>query len=300
MNLNQLEAFVRITNNKSFSQTAREMYLTQPTVSASIHTLEKELQAKLFVRTTKGVELTEDGRKIYLYARQIIENAQAIYRAMDSGDDSEPAQPLLIAASTIPAQYLLPKILGAYCRHHHGAQFQVRETDSFGVIREIEEHTADIGFTGTTGEQGALEYIPLCSDSLILITPNNDHFRELQGAEPPQKWLCREPMILRESGSGTRKEALRWLKSNNILPEDLNVVANIGNPGTIIQSVKSGVGISIVSRLAAEEEIESGGLLGFPLDGGATRSIYLVRNAKQPESRAARRFIRVVSELFNE
>lgn len=73
MNLRQLEAFIKVSDSKSFSKAAQELYLTQPTVSAHIQTLEKELKVRLFVRNTKTVKLSEDGKTLYQYARQMIE-----------------------------------------------------------------------------------------------------------------------------------------------------------------------------------------------------------------------------------
>ena len=73
MNLKQLEAFIKVSDSKSFSKAAQELYLTQPTVSAHIQTLEKELKVRLFVRNTKTVKLSEDGKTLYQYARQMID-----------------------------------------------------------------------------------------------------------------------------------------------------------------------------------------------------------------------------------
>lgn len=78
MNLRQLEAFIKVSDSKSFSKAAQELYLTQPTVSAHIQTLEKELKVRLFVRNTKTVKLSEDGKTLYQYARQMIELEQEI------------------------------------------------------------------------------------------------------------------------------------------------------------------------------------------------------------------------------
>lgn len=78
MNLKQLEAFIKVSDSKSFSKAAQELYLTQPTVSAHIQTLEKELKVRLFVRNTKTVKLSEDGKTLYQYARQMIELEQEI------------------------------------------------------------------------------------------------------------------------------------------------------------------------------------------------------------------------------
>ena len=113
MNLKQLEAFVMIADNKSFSLTAEKLYLTQPTVSAYISKLESELGEKLFYRTTKEVALTEAGKKIYIYAKDIIELAEKIENAFKESPEEGPRR-MVISASSIPGTYLLPGILAEF------------------------------------------------------------------------------------------------------------------------------------------------------------------------------------------
>ena len=299
MNLKQIEAFVRIADNRSFSQTAKEMYQTQPTVSTSINNLESELGVRLFNRSAKLVELTEEGKKIYIYARQILDSAEAIRQVLETGEVKLSTRPLLIAASTIPAQYVLPGILGEFRKRFPEARFWLQETDSAGVIREIEEHRADIGFTGMAGDKSACEYIPICGDELVILTPNTAHYRTIQKEDQPLKWILKEPVIMRENGSGTRHEALKLLAKGGISADDLRITANLSSPTAILQSVKNGVGITVMSRLAAQESVEKGDLLAFPLvKEGARRSIYMVRSSHIIMSEAARQLVNIVSEAY--
>ena len=110
MNLKQLEAFVQVAEGGSFSKAAKQLFLTQPTISAHISSLEKELNARLFVRNTKEVKLSDDGKDLYRYARQMIDLQKKIEERFETGKE-ESKHLITIAASTIPAQYLLPKIL---------------------------------------------------------------------------------------------------------------------------------------------------------------------------------------------
>ena len=105
MNLKQLEAFVKVTEGRSFSKAAKELFLTQPTISAHIASLEKELNTRLFVRNTKEVSLSEDGTVLYEYAKQMVELERKIEYAFLHEEQDAP-QCITIAASTIPAQYL--------------------------------------------------------------------------------------------------------------------------------------------------------------------------------------------------
>ena len=165
MNLKQLEAFVKVAETKSFSAAAKQLYLTQPTISAHISSLEKELNACLLVRSTKGVSLSEAGKELYAYAEQMLELEQKI-RERFGLSSGERGSVLRIAASTIPSQYLLPDILASFRREYPGEQLKVLETDSAGVVDMILSHKADVGFTGTVLEKGSCTYLPFYQDEL--------------------------------------------------------------------------------------------------------------------------------------
>ena len=124
MNLKQLEAFVQVAEGGSFSKAAKELFLTQPTISAHVSSLEKELNVRLFIRNTKEVSLSEDGRDLYKYARQMVELEQKIEERFGSREEEE-RQCITIAASTIPAQYLLPKILLKFRERYPDEQLNI-------------------------------------------------------------------------------------------------------------------------------------------------------------------------------
>lgn len=299
MNLKQLEAFVRVAETKSFSLTAKQLYLTQPTVSAHIASLEKELNSCLLVRNTKGVALSEAGKELYAYAEQILELERKIKERFGlSGADG--GSVLRVAASTVPAQYLMPGILAAFCRAYPSEQIKVMESDSAGVVEMIRTHKADLGFTGTVIEKGNCIYLPFYEDELVLITPASERFvrrRELGG--DIGAWIREEPFVMREEGSGTRRETERILAGRGMSLSEFIVAAVVENPETVKRSVENGVGISILSRLTAKEEIKSGRLLEFSLgETGGKRAINLVYDAGYPSLPAADKLIQTVKDLY--
>ena len=297
MNLKQLEAFVQVSESGSFSKAAKELFLTQPTISAHISSLEKELNVRLFIRNTKEVSLSDDGKDLYRYAKQITDLEKAIEERfyMDSDDGKHF---ITIAASTIPAQYLLPKVLMCYRERYPKEQIKIMETDSSEVVTQVVDHMVDVGFTGTVLEKKHCKYIPFYKDELAVITPDTPEYRILKEQNRDDiDWIKRKPLILREEGSGTRKEAEKQLKNAGISMEDLDIVASIANQETIKKSVKQGMGITILSRLAAEDE---DGLLIFPIPGADEgRDINLVYNKNYQMTRSADRFIRIVKEVYN-
>lgn len=297
MNLKQLEAFVQVSESGSFSKAAKELFLTQPTISAHISSLEKELNVRLFIRNTKEVSLSDDGKDLYRYAKQITDLEKAIEERfyMDSDDGKHF---ITIAASTIPAQYLLPKVLMCYRERYPKEQIKIMETDSSEVVTQVVDHMVDVGFTGTVLEKKHCKYIPFYKDELAVITPDTPEYRILKEQNRDDiDWIKRKPLILREEGSGTRKEAEKQLKNAGISMEALDIVASIANQETIKKSVKQGMGITVLSRLAAEDE---GGLLIFPIPGADEgRDINLVYNKNYQMTRSADRFIRIVKEVYD-
>ncbi|MEF9941621.1 MAG: selenium metabolism-associated LysR family transcriptional regulator [Lachnospiraceae bacterium] len=298
MNLKQLEAFVQVADSGSFSKAAKELYLTQPTISAHIASLEKELNARLFVRNTKEVNLSQDGDKLYEYARAMIDMEKKIEQVF-SLEKEQSSQYITIAASTIPAQYLLPRILARFNEKYPMEQFKVMEMDSSRVVEHVVANSIDVGFTGTMLEKKHCKYIPFYHDELVIITPNTEKYQKIREEQTDINWLCEESILMREEGSGTRKEAEKQLKKSGISMSMLNVVASIENPETIKKSVANGMGISVISKLAAQEEIEGGRMLSFSLpivDGG--RSINVVYNRNYQMSRLTEKFLRVVKEVY--
>lgn len=299
MNLKQLEAFVQVAEGGSFSKAAKELFLTQPTISAHISSLEKELNVRLFVRNTKEVRLSNDGRDLYKYARQMIDLEKKIDERFHREEGSD-KHCITIAASTIPAQYLLPKVLMRFNEKYPDEQIKILETDSAKVVMQIVDHMVDVGFTGTVLEKKHCKYMPFYKDELVIITPNTERYRRIRREHQDDvDWILEEHVIMREEGSGTRKEAKKQLKQAGINPSDLDVIASIENQETIKKSVRQGMGISILSRLATEDEAREGYVLSFPIpksDQG--RDINLVYNKNYQMSRSAERFINVVKEVY--
>lgn len=300
MNLKQLEAFVQVAEGGSFSKAAKELFLTQPTISSHISSLERELNARLFVRNTKEVSLSEDGIKLYKYAKQMLDLQREIEVTFGMDEEGE-SHAVIIAASTIPAQYLLPEVLTRFSERYPQEQIRIQETDSSKVVMQIVDHRVDIGFTGTVLEKKHCKYIPFYKDELVIITPNTPKYQELaQGNKEDISWIKKEHVIMREEGSGTRKEAELQLKGAGVKFAGLDIIASIENQETIKKSVRQGMGISVLSKLATADEVANGEILAFPIpNSDEGRDINLVYNKNYQMTRSAKRFIKVVKEVYN-
>lgn len=157
----------------------------------------------------------------------------------------------------------------------------------------------DIGFTGTVLEKKHCKYVPFYKDELVIITPNTEEYQRRAKAPGDISWVLEEPVIMREEGSGTKKEAEKQLRSAGIRPEHMNVIASIENQEAIKNSVCRGMGVSILSKLAAADKIEDGSVLGFPIPGADRgRNINVVYNKNNQLSVSAERFLKIVQEVY--
>ena len=312
MNLNHIESFVSVAEEGSFSKAANVLFLRQPTVSAHISTLENELGVKLFERNTKEVNLTVEGHALYGYAKEMVNLENKIKNIFKCTRDKDDGC-LYIAASSVPAKHILPHILEKYMDKYPEAVFKVMEADSSNVIENVLTGNAHIGFTGAKFEKNHCTYIPFYEDEMVVITPNNLKFRKLKEQYYGRKfneikytdvpcaetyWIEKEPFILRESGSGTRKETEKLLVKMGLNVKKLNIVSEINDPETIKRYVRKGMGISVISKLEANEEIKDGKLLCFSLkDDVGKRNINIVCSDKE-RSKEKLRFIKLVEEVF--
>ena len=259
MELKQLESYVAVVTYKSFTEAAKQLYISQPTISTHIQALEKELQTKLIVRTTKSIELTSRGKELYECAVKMLDLKDNLLRKWKSIDEKI----IRLGVSTIPSAYILPEFLPDFCKENPDIFFHATQSDSKGIIEGVLEDQMDVGLVGLECENEVLACIPFCEDELVVITPVTDDFLELKKMENPLVELLKAPMILREKGSGTKVVAEQFLEKEGISKESIQVVAYMNDTEAIKNSVMAGLGISIVSKKAAEKLIEEERVLSF-------------------------------------
>ncbi len=294
MDFKQLEAFAFVVDSGSFSKAAEKLHLTQPTISAHIQSLEGELDAQLIVRTPRKAYPTDTGALLYTYVADMLalrENAIAVCknRKNDGGGT------LLIAASTIPYQYVLPSAMADFRALKPEVTFKLTRCDSAGVVEAILGGKAELGLTGTCLANPSLLYQEICADELVVITPAGGAYAQRQGGSFTLQELLTQPFIVREAGSGTRMETEELLQKRGIDPARLRVVAQMDNPDAVKSAVGQGLGISVVSRLSAEDFAKLGLLKMFGLEGEPLqRKLYFVHHKHRPLSPIAKTFQRYV------
>ena len=295
MEFKQLEAFVAVVDYGSFSEAARKLYLTQPTISAHVRSLEEELHTKLILRTTKKTTITTRGYQLYDSAvrmleirNNLLENFTGVQKHM-----------IDLAASTIPSSYLLSEILAAFGKTHPDIYFHSIQADSAESINRVLDGTVDLALVGQNTRDETCVFLPFCQDELVIATPITNHYLGLQNKSVTFEDFIKDPIIIREKGSGTKKEMDLFLEQIGVTPSDLNVIARMNDLEGIKKSIVNGLGISILSARSAIDLQKTKQILLFPLEESAhKRTFYIVYSKNRILKPHVRQFIQFVQNFY--
>ncbi len=287
--LRQLKAFVTVAENKSFTRAAKILYMTQPAVSAQIKALEERLAVQLMERNDKTIVLTEAGEILYDEAQKILALYDGLTEEIDELKGVRRGK-LFLAASTIPGEYILPKIIGQFNKIYPGIELALKIADTGQVVEQLLKKTVDLGVIGAPVKNDALHLEEFRQDELILISAPTaaESSREMSPED-----LMKSDFVLREPDSGTRMVFAEKLKESGLDPKNLRVVMELGSTRAIITAVESGLGLSIVSRLAAQDALRLSKIREVKVKGiGFHRMLYLAWHKNKYQSYAVKAFLR--------
>jgi len=264
MELNQLRVFCAVVEKKSFSRASEAVFLSQPTVSLQIRALEQELGTRLLDRQGKEVSVTGSGKLLYGYARKILQIANEAEQAIAQLKGLIMGE-IIIGASTIPGEYILPGLLAVFKEKYPGIEINLAIGDTKEIIRKVLDHEVEIGFVGQKEKGEKLEFYGFSIEKLVLIAPVSPPL--VPHDQITVEELKKVPFIIRESGSGTRSSIERKLHEFGVKEADFNIVMRVGSTAAVKKAVESGVGVSIISERAIENEIKLDLLKKVPIEG---------------------------------
>ncbi len=296
MDFRQLEAFCAIVEWGSFSEAAKHLFITQPTISNHIRTLEASLNTRLMERTTKSVVVTEEGQQFYEYAKSLLRLREKTLREFNRTSQHI----IQFGASSIPSAYILPELLSAYHRKCPDVTFDIVQSDSKGILNRILSGSLDMGITGSPVNNEYCFCKPIYRDEMVLAAPFTDYYRQLHDQNVPLERLLKEPYLMREDGSGTKKEADQFLESIGLGSASLNVIARMNDLEAIKQSIIYGLGISILSKKVTKDLERDNRVLTFPLArGGVYRNYYLIYRKSRIQAQQIWKFIQFVEGYYS-
>ncbi len=284
MTLHQLQIFLAVADNQSFSKGGEQVSLAQSTASQHIRQLEDELGARLFDRTTSHVTLTAAGQLFYEHAHTILATVDEAHLCLKRFQGMEVA-PLRLAASSIPASYLLPSLLSHFRDDFPGVKPVLLQGGSEQVLRFVREDQAELGIVGWQTPDPVLSFSPVWRDRIVLVTPTTAY----DDTTPISLEALRSmPMIMRESGSGTGTTVTHALRAVGITEQDLSVCARLGSSEAVREAVLAGLGCAFLSWYAVRRDCQDGRLKVLNVQGvSIERSFHLVTRTGRTLSPAA-------------
>ncbi len=289
MDLRKLDVFNKVYELRSFSRAGEESYLSQPTVSGHIKYLEELLEVRLFDRLGREVLPTKAAEVLYKFSKRMVQLRDEAFQSLQEFSGKMQGE-ILVGGSTIPGNYILPRLISAFNRRYPDVRVNLHVADTQEIIRRILDIRLEVGMVGARTEEERVMYVPFMHDDLVLVTHPDG---------PPEKGrtlsvmdLVSLPFIMREPGSGTRLSARKTLAAVGLDLDGLRVVAEFGNTETVRQGVKAGLGVSIISDLAVREDVRNGSLRIVPVEGlPIRREFHLAIHRHRTQSPIARAFL---------
>ncbi len=290
-----LETFCRIAGLKSFSKAADDLLLTQPTVSGHILSLEQSLSLRLFDRTSREVRLTKAGKVFLEYASKILSLRKDLLNALSEFSEGIRGD-LSLGASTIPGEYLLPKLIGDFKREHPRSVLSLKIADTKEIIQYVLQDGVEFGIIGAKLNHPSLRYEKYEEDEIVVVAPPDHPLTRRKRVNLEE--LLKEPWIIREEGSGTQIASEKALRKKGKSLRQFNVVMEMGSTSSVKEGVKARLGLAFISQRATGEEVRQGVLSRIDVEGVGPilRQIYIVSHRGRTLSPIGLEFLRFLKK----
>jgi DNA-binding transcriptional LysR family regulator len=294
MDTRQLAAFCAVVERKSFSQAAERLGVTQPAVSLQIRSLEQRLGRQLLDRSGRRVEPTEDGRRLYTSAQRLLAAEEHLLEELDAGDEGAISGTLELGASTGPGGTVVPLLLCDFQDAYPDVRVRLSVSDTQTVVDQVAERELELGIVGAGRRHRGVTFEPFFSDEVVLACPAA---HTLAGKTISLEQLKAEPLIVMQEGAGVRQVIEDELRKAGTRLRDLDVRMELGLQESVRSAVLAGHGVTFISRLAIEADLEAGSIATVRVRGlDPVREIFLTRASGRTETRAARAFLAFAHE----
>jgi DNA-binding transcriptional LysR family regulator len=295
----RLKVFRTVAEQLSFRKAAESLHLSQPAVSQQIRALEEEAGARLFDRSSgeghgTQISLTEAGRVLLVYAERAAETMAEAQRAL-AALNHEVAGELRLGASTTVAQYVLPRILGAFLRQYPHVHLSVTSGNTEHIVEAVAEQRVMLGIIEGPAMRRDVKTEPMVQDEMVLIVNPIHPWAASKSPIRPEE-LTKVPLLLRERGSGSRRVVERALKQAGLPLKSLRIAMELDSTEAIISGVEAGLGAGFVSRWAIAKVLRLGTLRVVNVAGlKIFRDLSFARLAGAEPSGTAAAFLRFAS-----
>jgi LysR family transcriptional regulator, transcriptional activator of the cysJI operon len=250
----RLKVFRAVAEHLNFHKAAEQLFLTQPAVTLQIQALENDLGVRLFDRAGGKISLTAQGSILLGYANKVAQLVAEAERELGDGDGKFSGE-LPLGVSTTIAQYVLPRLLGAFLEEHPHVQFSLHSGNTSQIVQFLLEGKVSLGLIEGPSREGGVRTEPFMEDELVLITPRSYESDQLSRSQ-----LAQSSLLMREHGSGTRHVIEKALEKAGFKLKSFKNVMDLDSTEAIKSAVEAGLGVAFVSRWAISKELELGTL----------------------------------------
>ena len=277
----RLVVFRAVAEQLSFRKAAEELYLTQPAVSLQIKALEEDLGVQLFDRSGAHITITPAGLVLLDYATQantLFVQAEREIAALGG----ELVGQLALGASTTIAQYVLPRLLGDFCREYPRVHPTLVSGNTEQIVEALEKHTISLGFIEGPARSREVKTKPFLEDELVLIAPAGHEWTERTSVCSSE--IASIPLLMRERGSGTRHVTELALERQRVQRNSLYIVMELDSTEAIKSAVEAGLGVGFVSRWAIAKDLRLGNNFKIvEVEGLKIKRQFLIAHSSSPE-----------------
>lgn len=284
----RLKVFITAARTLSFTRAAEQLDISQPAVSKHVAELETRYGLQLFTRRGSRLELTDAGRTLLDAAERLADDYRRLEYEMSLCTGQTEGE-LRLGASTTIAQYLLPPILARFTTRFPQVRVSLLSGNSGQVEQALGDHAIDLGLVESVSRRQGLHYTLFRPDELVLVARPGGPYARMESVTPEA--LCRIPLVLRESGSGTLEVISGALAERGIRLSQLNVVLRLGSTEGIKRFVRHSDAMAIVSAFSVVDELRSGTLRIVDLDGLPLLRDFVFVHAEAHPARLVRQFL---------
>ncbi|HHU53823.1 MAG TPA: LysR family transcriptional regulator [Clostridiaceae bacterium] len=298
MQIKQLEALVNVIDFGSFSKAAEATYLSQPTISSHIRTLEREVGTKLVVRSTKEIYPSHAGKVLYEYAKEILKLRE---RAMIElkHETSSISGTLQIGVTEFPSECFLPEFISKFSEKYEELTFKIINYSNQDISEAILNNGVEVSISESDIEKRNITLEPIADIQYVFITPENNKYTKMQEEGVGLVELLKNSrFILSKDGSVLYQNLIRYISSIGLERRDLNIIASMQNVRGIIEAVRNGLGISLVP---VQYLTDKDGLLIFGKNTDSkylNRNLFLAYHSNKPLSPAAEVFVQELKRKY--
>jgi len=288
LDVHQLNVFVAAAETLNFTQAARQLHMTQPSVSQHIQGLERHFDMLLFIRNGRNLELTDAGMALFPLAREAVALSIRIDETMESLKGNIYGH-LIVGCSTTPGKYILPHLLARFHRSHPQVRVTCQvspQSDALRSLADGEVHFAlfSLDYDGYPD----IEAISFICDPIVLIAPLDHPWAQRREIEPQD--LLEGDFIMRETASGTFSAVRDVLALHGVSTADLRILITLGNAEAIALAVQEGIGVGFISQMVVGRLCQ-GKVAEVKVRGlDICRQIYIGRNSRRPATGAQAAF----------